>query len=195
MEVNPYKVLAVLPPQWRTLFLCLAWTGSRPAEMLALRWQDVDFDKKEITISKGCVRGAEHAPKTKSSNRTIPMLSIVAQALAVHRNVVCASLMGYVFVTKKGQPINKHLDRQWRVALRKAGITHRPSYQLRHTFALLCLQNGAEPGWVSKVLGHATLQTTYRHYARFIHDAAKENEKRVELALARHSNALRIGNS
>lgn len=43
--------------------------------------------------------------------------------------------------------------------IEKAGLRHRPSYQLRHTFASLCLANGVTPGWLANVLGHSTLQT------------------------------------
>ncbi|PZM77760.1 MAG: hypothetical protein DKT66_26130 [Candidatus Melainabacteria bacterium] len=82
--------------------------------------------------------------------------------------------------TKSGQPIDKHLDHVWRSALRKAGLRHRPSYQLRHTFASLCLENGVTPGWLANVLGHSTLQTTFKHYARFIKDTSRENEARLE---------------
>lgn len=61
-----------------------------------------------------------------------------------------------VFTTKSGQPIEKHLDHFWRSALRKAGLRHRPSYQLRHTFGSLCLESGVTPGWLANVLGHST---------------------------------------
>lgn len=75
------------------------------------------------------------------------MLSIVRDALEHTKQNITASLDGYVFTTKSGQPIDKHLDHVWRTALRKAGLRHRPSYQLRHTFASLCLENGVTPGW------------------------------------------------
>lgn len=94
-----------------------------------------------------------------------------------------ANLDGYVFTTKNGQPIDKHLDHVWRTALRKAGLRHRPSYQLRHTFASLCLQSGVAPEWLANVLRHSTLQTTFKHYARFIKDTSRENETRMEQLL------------
>lgn len=71
----------------------------------------------------------------------------------------------------------------WRTALKKAGLRHRPSYQLRHTFASLCLESGVTPGWLANVLGHSTLQTTFKHYARFIKDSSRENESRLETML------------
>lgn len=111
------------------------------------------------------------------------MLSIVRDALEHTKQDVTASLDGYVFTTKWGQPIDKHLDHVWRTALKKAGLRHRPSYQLRHTFASLCLESGVTPGWLANVLGHSTSQTTFKHYARYIKDSSKENETRLEQAL------------
>src|ERR1700722_7952822 len=53
------------------------------------------------------------------------------------------SAAGYVFVTKKGQPIHKHLDKIWTTTLKKAKLRHRPSYQLRHTFVTQCMLKGS----------------------------------------------------
>ena len=61
---------------------------------------------------------------------------------------------GYVFVDPNGQPINKHLDRVWRRALKLAGLRHRPSYQLRHTFATQAIIKGLPVPYIEKVLGH-----------------------------------------
>lgn len=174
------RLLAVLRPYHRPLFTCLAWTGARPAELFALRWNDVDFDRNEIHIRKGRVRGQERSPKTKSSKRTIHMLSIVKEALLERKKSPTQHVEGYVFLTKKGQPYSKHVDREFRTALRKAEIRHRPAYQLRHTFASLCLANGLQPTWVAKMLGHSTPQITFKHYARFINDSSSVNENRLE---------------
>lgn len=111
------------------------------------------------------------------------MLSVVREALERTKQSGTANLDGYVFTTKSGQPIDKHLDHVWRTALKKAGLRHRPSYQLRHTFASLCLETGVTPGWLANVLGHSTLQTTFKHYARFIKDSSRENESRLETML------------
>lgn len=173
-------VIACLHPHYKPLFLCLAWTGARPNELLALRWSDVDLARGEIHIRKGRVRGEEGKTKTPSSKRTLSMLSPVKDALLELEARPIKHVGGYVFLTKKGVPIDKHVDRQWRVACRKAGVRHRPSYHLRHTWASYCLQNGADPGWVSKMLGHSTLEITFRHYARFINTAAHENQRRIE---------------
>ncbi len=176
--------LSKITPHYRPLFTCLAWTGARPNELFALRWKDIDFKRGEIRIDKGRVRGSEDLPKTASSSRIVPVLSIVREVLEELKSRKALSLDGYVFTNRHGQPINKHLDHIWRTALQRAGLRHRPSSQLRHTFASICLQGGVAPGWLAQVLGHSTLHTTFKHYARFIKDASKENERRLELLVA-----------
>jgi len=194
-EVNPLsreeldRVLAAIDSHYQPLFICLAWTGARPNELQALRWSDVDFTRSEIHINKGRVRGKEGLPKTPSSNRYIPMLPPVQSALKQLEDLEVKNVNGYVFLSKKWQPINKHLDRIWRRALKSTGLRHRPSYQLRHTFASICLQEGVHPGWVSKVLGHSDQQTVFRHYARFINDAFKENERKLAGLFQRSPNS------
>ncbi|HEY9869980.1 MAG TPA: site-specific integrase [Candidatus Obscuribacterales bacterium] len=174
--------LSCLSNHFRPLFTCLAWTGARPGELIALRWNDVSFERNEIHINKARVKGVEDLPKTGSSERFIPMLPPVRDALLklkADRKVASIDGTSYVFVGKAGQPINRHLDATWAAALKKAGLRHRPSYQLRHTFASLCLQAGAEPGWISKTMGHSNLQTFFQHYARYIPSASKQNEQIV----------------
>lgn len=181
-------VLNKISHHYKPLFTCLAWTGARPNELMALRWSDVNFKKKEIRINKGRVRGHEDTPKTSSSCRVIPIFSIAETCLKELRNRPTQHIDDYVFLSKRGLPINKHLDQVWRTACQKAKIEVRPSYQLRHTFASICLSRGVEPGWIAKVLGHSTIHTTFRHYARYIQSTKKENESKIEQLLVTSNN-------
>lgn len=165
---------------YRPLFTVLAYTGARPNEMLALRWGDIDRRKQTITISKGRVRGIEGSPKTKSSMRTIVMTKPVLEAIEFLRKDSVRSKDDYVFTKPNGEPIDKHLDRIWARALRKAGMRHRPSYQLRHTFATLCIIKGLPLPFIARTLGHTTIDMLIRHYAGWIEDASKPHEAKLK---------------
>jgi integrase len=173
-DIDPFTLdelqlaLQKIDEHYRPIFTTLAWTGMRPNELKALRWTDIDWQRKEIRISKGIVRGEESTTKTKSGKRVIPIHPEVSRALETVRERSLANLSGYLFTSKKGQILSHHLDGIWKRALLKANIRHRPSYQLRHTWASMALESGESPSWVAKMLGHADLSTLFRHYARHI---------------------------
>ena len=54
---NVQKILLEVPLCWRVLFWCIALTGVRVGELLALQWKDIDWDAKTITFSKSFWRG------------------------------------------------------------------------------------------------------------------------------------------
>jgi integrase len=56
--------------------------------------------------------------------------------------------------------------RVWKKAIAASGVEYRPLYQMRHMFATLALAAGADLYWVSRQLGHESIRTTLRHYAR-----------------------------
>ena len=86
-KVDPFSetelalALSHIHPHCRPFFTVQAFTGARPNELLALRWQDIDWVNKQISINKGRVRGAEGLPKTSSGERLIPMTMPVVEAL------------------------------------------------------------------------------------------------------------------
>jgi integrase len=125
-----------------------------------------------IGIKKGRVRGQEGDPKTKSSKRTIPLAPRVMHLppeLKNSRGITSSD--GCVFTKPNGEPIDKHLDRIWARTLRKARMRHRPSYQMRHTFATHCIIKGLPLPYIAKVLGHSPIDPLVRHYASWISDA------------------------
>jgi integrase len=150
------------------IFTVLAWSGMRPNELKALRWEDIDWHRDEIRISRGIVRKTESTTKTKSSKRVIQMHPEVRRVLKDQQGGVVRNLQGVIFCSKKGDTLSHHLDDVWRKALKKACLRHRPSYQLRHTWASMALMAGEDPLWVAKMLGHSNAAITFKHYARFI---------------------------
>ena len=69
--------------------------------------------------------------------------------------------------------------------MHKSGLEYRPLYQMRHTFATLALAASADIYWVSKQLGHTSIRTTLKHYARFVRAVDERNMRLLDDFAAR----------
>jgi integrase len=59
-------------------YLAIAfYTGMRSGEIIALKKNDIDFDKKTITVKRTRSRFGESTPKTKTSIREIPIIELL----------------------------------------------------------------------------------------------------------------------
>jgi integrase len=69
-----------LPLRERVMVLLAGTTGLRRSELIALQWQDIDFNSLEVRIKKSCVRGQIGETKTAASAKPIPLHPIMEQA-------------------------------------------------------------------------------------------------------------------
>ena len=110
----------------------------------------------------------------------MPMTPQVVAVLEALSNEPVVSQQGYVFVDKKGQPVDDHMDRVWARALRNSSIRHRKSYNLRHSFVTECIFQGLALPYIAKIIGHSTVDTLVRLYPGWLSDAtAINNENRT----------------
>jgi len=158
------------------LFLTLARTGCRPGEALALRWSDLNFDRREIVIERAFSAGQLGPTKTGKSRRLDMSreLALILHQLGTDRAREFARERGnempeWVFVNSAGKPIHEDTPRRvFARALQQAGISRHTVYDLRHTFATLHLAKGHPITYVSAQLGHSDPSTTLRWYAHWL---------------------------
>ena len=145
------------------------FTGIRPSEQIALKWDNIDFSRGKINVVDARVMGEESAPKTVASRRSIDMLPPVREALERQSK---KTFLGspYVFVSKEGSivDINNLRKRTWYPALKEAGLKRRTMYQSRHTFATLMLSVGENPNWIARMMGHTSVEMLFKKYNGYI---------------------------
>lgn len=156
-------------------------TGLRLEELFGLAWEDIDFNAGTLTVKVAVTEKQYRRPKTRSSNRTLPLDSNVIEALKRQKEHTYA--MPYIDCGKLGKRrivfYNENSKkpyietqalraRQWKNLIDKAGIPYRSPGQMRHTFACLCLINGKSEKWVADYLGHTTTAMVQRHYGKLI---------------------------
>jgi len=99
------RVVQCVPDEHRTMFLCLAVTGLRIGEVLALRWQDIDFQAGKLTVTNNLWRGRSVSPKTDDSSANVPLASVLIAALDGQRRKSDWTEAGdFVFSKLDGSP-------------------------------------------------------------------------------------------
>jgi len=145
------------------------FTGIRSGELLALTWDDVDFQTDTISINKTIAQGIINSAKTKSSERDIEILPM-AKEYFKKQLLETGMKSSFIFLNKKSThySTNDLFARTYASILKSLNIEHRGLHNTRHTFASIMLNNGIDPLWVSHTLGHENLQITYSIYTHFM---------------------------
>jgi integrase len=159
---------------------CLA-TGMREAELLGLRWEDIDFKRERIRVAMTLHRtgGGKvwlEPPKSASSRRTLPLpqyaidvlwnWQIAQQSYKASMGDAWQDTFNLVFTTEAGQAVRYDtLIRRFRKCIVPAGLPETTRiHDLRHTFATLLLERGVPIRVVSELLGHSSIGITLDTY-------------------------------
>ena len=172
------------------LFYTALFTGMRRSELLALRWQDVDFIYSQIYVNRSLhhLKDGSYVftqPKSAKSRRTIALPPSAILTLKEHRdNAAMDRAMlevpltdnDLVFSTIEGKPLRPNtITLAWQTTAAKAGVKVIRLHDARHTHASLMLKQGIHPKIVQERLGHATIAVTldtYSHVAPGLQEAA-----------------------
>lgn len=185
-------------PQIQNYFEFMFFTGVRPQEAIALKWSEVDF--KEGTARVRRVRTANTDRETTKTNliRDIELNSRAISALTAQKQFTFLQ-DDYVFhnpsTNQRWNSEAKQNLRYWKPTIKKLGLRYRVPYQCRHTYATLNLMAGANPMWVSRMMGHSNMQMLLTTYSRWIDgaDKNKENQKiEAIFAVDSHQYATKI---
>lgn len=171
-------------------------TGLRTGELVGLKWEDVDLEKKTVKIQRsmeyrhsvGEWRIGE--PKSKSGYRTIPLTDESIRILISQKEkngrikVIQEEWSDYIFLSRKGEPVkNSAYDTALFKICEKAGINKFSMHVLRHTFATRCIEGGMMPKTLQKILGHSNIGITMNLYVHITEDEKQKEINKVSYAL------------
>lgn len=170
------------------LFDVALGTGLRLGELRALRWSDIDRDRRLIRVARAYSRRDLKRPKTEAGSRSVPLFSSVRSALedmaarALERDRYAPDEL--VFATTRGTPLHEsNLNRRtWHPALRRAGLVGAGYrfHDLRHTCVSRLVAAGADVKLVQAVAGHSSPTITLSRYSHLLDARISEAADRFD---------------
>jgi len=158
------RLLSACTPDTRNLIIFARHTGLRRGEIFNLRWDDIDWDTKRITV------------RARKNNTTmiIPVKEIVLKML---KSMYASATSEYVFPGNDGKQRKTHRA-GFKAACKRANITDLRFHDLRHTFASDLVNSGADVRTVQLLMGHKNIVSTMR----YVHPTEKHMRNVIEAA-------------
>jgi integrase len=199
--------------RWRPVILVAIFCGLRASELRGLRWADVDFDAKKLSLTQRA--DASHRIgklKSKAAYRSIPCPPMVMNALREWKLVCPKGDLDLVFPNGVGK-VESHsnlVERGLEPILKAAGFSDRRQltdgtrkpvmdaagapvmvevgkygmHSLRHACASLWIESGFNPKQIQKLMGHSSIKVTFDVYGHLFADA-EADQKAAEDVQAR----------
>jgi len=192
LMVEQVKLLleAVGRDRFEALYVIAVSAGLRQGELLGLRWEDVNLERKTLQVRRtllGSKKGNPvfGVPKTAKGKRSVRLTDMAVQALQRHRELQIEERQrldglwqehDLVFTTQIGTPVNRHnlINRSFKPLLKRVGLPEGRFHDLRHTCATLMLCAGVHPKVVQELLGHASVTITLDTYSHVVPDMQGE---------------------
>lgn len=171
------------------------FSGLRTSEMVALRWQSIDWNKRNVLIHEAVVKGQRKQTKTNKAHlvslnsralealnrqkEQLPRVNIMTMA-GVAISQASPKDAATVFVDQThGEPWaddKRFRNPFWVPMLKALGIRCRPPNNMRHTFATMLLMAGETPAYAAKQMGHS-VEMFLNVYSKWLDDGQGDLEQ------------------
>jgi integrase len=185
------------PVGWRLYFLGALFGGFRRGELLALEWPDINFDECTINVDESISltkngKAIVSSPKTESSNAEVDMPQWYMKELRLYRMKWLEERMAapdqweggekdYVFHSGLGKPYFYDTPtKRWSKFLKKHGLKHTKLHALRHTTAVLLLEEDVPLKDIQERLRHSKYQTTADIYSHITKKKRKDTASKFD---------------
>ena len=141
-------------------------TGLRKEELLSIMWTDVDYESEQLLVR------AEIAKYNRSR-----YVDLNRHALSILKSLPRRG--DYIFCDKEGNRL-KNFRSSFQSAVTEAKLKDVVIHDLRRTFGSNCVMAGVSLATVQKWMGHASINTTIKHYGHLVQSFRKEEVKKLE---------------
>ncbi len=175
----------------RTILYLFTYSGLRRGELFGLRWSDLDEHKHQLRVRRSLFQGDVTRPKTTHSERTVDLPEALVDRLRAYRETSPPLKKGYMFPSQTGSPMDPDnwYKRVFVPTAERAGL--RPSerdeddgpavgiHTLRHTYASLLINQSESIKYVSRQLGHASINITADLYGHLFRETSVSAMERL----------------
>lgn len=160
----------------------LLYTGLRKGEALALQYTDIDFENKEIHVTKS-VYHVSNKPyikgtKTQNSTRSVVLPDILAEKLS------CGKPEEYIFSINGDRPLaNSAFERKWSKYCEETGLNI-TAHQLRHTYATILFEADIDVKDAQHLMGHSDIAVTRNIYTHIRKNRLHETAEKINKFMA-----------
>ena len=180
-EFKQFLVTVEDKPEARMAFLLLYWTGMRIGELLALTYNDIDLEKRTISINKSYQRldGRDiiTPPKTPKSKRIVTIPPFLAEELREYMS----HLYGIMADERMFRFTKSYMEHEIIRGIKASGVKRIRLHDLRHSHASLLVEMGFTPLAIADRLGHEKIETTLNTYSHLYPNKQGELADRLEI--------------
>ncbi len=182
--------------RYHSVFYIAIMTGLRQGELLGLRWEDVDLNRRVLHVRQILEhdgKSFKEGAKTKSSVRSIAISSSVKSLLLECKDRLDSERdylgtdytnLNLVMCTEKGTPIHpRNLIRAFKELSEIAGLPKIRFHDLRHTHATLMIFQNEPMKLIADRLGHSKISTTMDTYGHLLPNMQRDASDRLDQTL------------
>jgi len=173
------QIINAATGQYKLMFTIAAETHMRIGELLALRWEDINFDRRTVRVRQSVWEGKVGRPKSDAGSRDIEISESLCHLLSIQPH----SDVSFLFHNRRGRVLTHNsVYGHLRPILNALGLSRAGIHAFRHGGATLLVGSGQDIKTIAARLGHSDPAITLRIYAH----ASQERSRGMAEILARH---------
>lgn len=162
------------------------YSGLRRGELFGLQWGDLDEAHAVLRVRRSNYQGAITSPKTEHSQRNVDLPASVVALLQDYRQAYPPLAGDFIFRTETGTPIDPDnwYGRHFVPTVKRSKLRQIGLHTLRHTYASLLINQGESIKYVSKQLGHSSINNTADLYGHLFKETSVSAMNRLSMRIA-----------
>jgi integrase len=191
LEVEQFQSLfGALQQRERTMVLVDCGSGLRCGELIGLQWRDIDFARKQMSVTRSVVEMVTGKVKTEASQKTVPLDDfMIEELLAWYRITPYQKPEDWVFASDSPRAgARRGKQPYWPMTImrmfikpvaKRLGIGNISWHTFRHTYSCLLHANGEDPKVVQELLRHSSIKVTMDIYTQAVTSAKRKAQSKV----------------